>query len=109
LEKDAFERFYEGIGESKSGKKRQDKLKIVKYPDMDELGADGETAQGGGCDPCEGCNCMVGANVLWSIVGPHKGTNSARPGEGLPWLFLAAARSDYNNPFPCVDSPPVWS
>ena len=44
---DAFDRFYHGIGESASGTKRQDKLKLVKYPDMAELRAEGDIAQGG--------------------------------------------------------------
>ncbi|KAF8544348.1 hypothetical protein BDD12DRAFT_985583 [Trichophaea hybrida] len=52
LPTNAFERFFEGIGESESGTKRQDKLKLVKYPDLEELGVEGESAQG---------------------VGPHKG------------------------------------
>ncbi|TGZ83470.1 Clavaminate synthase-like protein [Ascodesmis nigricans] len=38
LPRDAFEKYYHGIGESRSGTKRQDKLKIVKYPDLGELG-----------------------------------------------------------------------
>jgi len=51
LRTDAFERFFEGIGESASGTKRQDKLKLVKYPDMKEIQQDGESAQGGVYDP----------------------------------------------------------
>ncbi|CCX04339.1 Similar to 1-aminocyclopropane-1-carboxylate oxidase; acc. no. Q76NT9 [Pyronema omphalodes CBS 100304] len=46
LPKDAFERFFEGIGESQSGTQRQDKLKLVKYPDMRELEMEGDAAQG---------------------------------------------------------------
>ncbi|KAI5785840.1 hypothetical protein EDC01DRAFT_189539 [Geopyxis carbonaria] len=47
LPADAFVKFYDGIGKSESGTKRQDKLKIIKYPDMGELGQDGKGAQGG--------------------------------------------------------------
>jgi isopenicillin N synthase-like dioxygenase len=68
LPANAFERFFEGIGESQSGTQRQDKLKLVKYPDMAELGAEGESAQGGMYSPV----VLSIANVL-SIVGPHKG------------------------------------
>lgn len=47
LPKDSFVKYYDGIGESESGTKRQDKLKIIKYPDLAELGEDGRNAQGG--------------------------------------------------------------
>lgn len=46
LPRSSFERYFEGIGESESGRERQDKVKIVKYPDLGELGAEG--GQGGG-------------------------------------------------------------
>lgn len=52
MPRDAFEKYYHGIGESKSGTKRQDKLKIVKYPDLGDLGEGRGSGQG---------------------VGPHKG------------------------------------
>lgn len=47
LPADAFVKYFDGIGKSESGTKRQDKLKIIKYPDMGELGQDGKEAQGG--------------------------------------------------------------
>lgn len=47
LPPNAFERFFDGIGDSASGTRRQDKLKLVKYPDTGELGVAGDTAQGG--------------------------------------------------------------
>lgn len=50
LPKESFEKYFEGVGESKSGRERQDKLKIIKYPDLGELGAEG--GQGGVCH-CE--------------------------------------------------------
>lgn len=46
LPKESFEKYYDGVGESESGTERQDKVKIVKYPDLAELGAEG--GQGGG-------------------------------------------------------------
>lgn len=45
LPKESFEKYFEGVGESESGTERQDKIKIVKYPDLAELGAEG--GQGG--------------------------------------------------------------
>lgn len=56
LPRDAFERYYHGIGESASGTKRQDRLKVVKYPDMGEVAGKGGNNQG---------------------VGPHKGMESS--------------------------------
>lgn len=44
LPKESFEKYFEGM-ESESGTKRQDKIKIVKYPDLAELGTEG--GQGG--------------------------------------------------------------
>ncbi|KAL7267754.1 hypothetical protein RUND412_009645 [Rhizina undulata] len=46
LPRNSFDRFFNGIGESASGTVRQDKLKIVKYPDLGELGENGNSAQG---------------------------------------------------------------
>lgn len=45
LPKESFEKYFEGVGESESGTERQDKVKIVKYPDLAELGTEG--GQGG--------------------------------------------------------------
>lgn len=45
LPKESFEKYFEGVGESESGTERQDKIKIVKYPDLAELGTEG--GQGG--------------------------------------------------------------
>ncbi|KAF8243386.1 Clavaminate synthase-like protein [Wilcoxina mikolae CBS 423.85] len=61
LPTNAFERFFEGIGESESGTQRQDKLKLVKYPDLEELGVEGESAQG---------DSMLSSYLLQ--VPPHK-------------------------------------
>jgi hypothetical protein len=47
LPSNAFEQYYLGIGESASGTKRQDKLKLIKYPDMKELGVSEGGVQGG--------------------------------------------------------------
>jgi isopenicillin N synthase-like dioxygenase len=71
LPKDAFERFFEGIGESQSGTQRQDKLKLVKYPDMRELGMEGDAAQGGMYrnPQAEGVH-----DADDTTVGPHKGS-----------------------------------
>lgn len=57
LPKESFEKYYEGVGDSESGTERQDKIKIVKYPDLAELGAEG--GQGG-----EYCNyyCFLGSD-----------------------------------------------
>lgn len=62
----AFEKFFEGIGESASGTKRQDKLKLVKYPDMGELKQEGEGAQGVGPHK----DSMLSSYLLQ--VPPHK-------------------------------------
>lgn len=71
LPKDAFERFFEGIGESQSGTQRQDKLKLVKYPDMRELEMEGDAAQGGMYrnSQAEGVH-----DADDTTVGPHKGS-----------------------------------
>lgn len=45
LPKESFEKYFEGVGESESGTERQDKIKLVKYPDLAELGTEG--GQGG--------------------------------------------------------------
>lgn len=47
LPRESFEKYFEGVGESESGTERQDKIKIVKYPDLAELGTEG--GQGGKC------------------------------------------------------------
>lgn len=73
LPKETFEKYFEGVGESESGTKRQDKIKIVKYPDLAELGTEG--GQGG--EYCGSGDVKVsGANVLLGVVGPHKGLGS---------------------------------
>ncbi|PWW76457.1 Clavaminate synthase-like protein [Tuber magnatum] len=47
LPADSFEKYYDASDESASGTKRQDKLKIVKYPDSGELGEQATGRQGG--------------------------------------------------------------
>lgn len=50
LERDLFAKYYEG-SESASGTKRQDRLKIVRYPDATELKVEeSDKALGGWCD-----------------------------------------------------------
>lgn len=47
LPANSFEKYFEASGESASGTRRQDKLKIVKYPDLAVLGEHGSSGQGG--------------------------------------------------------------
>jgi hypothetical protein len=46
LPADSFDKYFEASGESASGTKRQDKLKIAKYPHASDLGKQG-SGQGG--------------------------------------------------------------
>jgi len=46
LPADSFEKYFDSSEESASGTKRQDRLKVIKYPDLGELG-EKATEQGG--------------------------------------------------------------
>ncbi|KAI5810558.1 hypothetical protein BZA77DRAFT_297712 [Pyronema omphalodes] len=95
LPRDAFERFYEGIGESESGTKRQDKLKLIKYPDMSELGLEGDAAQGVGPHkdsmlssyllqvPPHDCLQVQNADGVWISCPPIENTFVVAMGQGL--------------------------
>ena len=47
LPADYFEKYFDSSEESASGTKRQDRLKVIKYPDLGELGEKAMGSQGG--------------------------------------------------------------
>lgn len=47
LPADSFEKYFDSSEESASGTKRQDRMKIIKYPDLGELGEQATGSQGG--------------------------------------------------------------
>ncbi|KAG0636693.1 hypothetical protein HOY80DRAFT_1011106 [Tuber brumale] len=117
LPADSFEKYFDASEESASGTKRQDKMKIVKYPDLGELGEQATRSQGGeGTGPSTFISYLLqatnhkGLQVQnckgdWVDCVPIKGTFVVAMGRGLEAMTDGVCISTAHR----VISPPAGS